>query len=111
MKMTLDLDLAQEAKALVALAFRNGPIEDLHAGRPCAVCGGRPDVSHISDEEMKAVMKAAVDALSRLLWQRGYDPAAYNENLALGRSYTSHWDPPELKKSMTGGSRTKRPTP
>jgi hypothetical protein len=42
MKMTLDLDLAQEAKALVALAFRNGPIEDLHAGRPCAVCGGRP---------------------------------------------------------------------
>jgi hypothetical protein len=25
MNMTLDLDLAQEAKALVALAFRNGP--------------------------------------------------------------------------------------
>ena len=35
MKMTLDPDLAEEAKALVALAFRNGPIEDLHAGRPC----------------------------------------------------------------------------
>jgi hypothetical protein len=33
MKMTLDPDLAMEAKALVALAFRNGPIEDLHAGR------------------------------------------------------------------------------
>ena len=31
MKMTLDPDLAMEAKALVALAFRNGPIEDLHA--------------------------------------------------------------------------------
>ena len=51
MKMTLDLDLAQEAKALVALAFRNGPIEDLHAGMPCAVCRGRADVSHISDED------------------------------------------------------------
>jgi hypothetical protein len=38
MKMTLDPDLAAEVKALVALAFRNGPIEDLHAGRPCAVC-------------------------------------------------------------------------
>ena len=35
MKMTLDPDLAEEAKALVALAFRNGPIEDLHAGKPC----------------------------------------------------------------------------
>jgi hypothetical protein len=29
MKMTLDPELALEAKALVALAFRNGPIEDL----------------------------------------------------------------------------------
>ena len=28
MKMTLDPDLAMEAKALVALAFRNGPIEN-----------------------------------------------------------------------------------
>lgn len=31
MKITLDPELAQEAKALVALAFRNGRIEDLHA--------------------------------------------------------------------------------
>ena len=42
MKMTLDPDLAVEAKALVALAFRNGPIEDLHAGRPCPACSGKP---------------------------------------------------------------------
>jgi hypothetical protein len=32
MKKKLDPELAVEAKALVALAFRNGPIEDLHAG-------------------------------------------------------------------------------
>jgi hypothetical protein len=111
MKMTLDLDLATEAKALVALAFRNGPLENLHAGTPCAVCSGRPDVSHISDEEMNAVMKSAVNALYRLLWQRDYDPTAYSENLALGRRYTTHWDAPELKKTMRGGSKTKRPTP
>jgi hypothetical protein len=36
MKMKLNPDLAAETKALVALAFRNGPIEDLHAGKPCA---------------------------------------------------------------------------
>ena len=34
MKMKLDHDLAMEAKAIVALAFRNGPIENLHAGKP-----------------------------------------------------------------------------
>gem|GEM_PF-4862017 len=58
--------------------FRNGPIEDLHVGKPCAVCSGRPEISHISDDEMKVVMKSAVDALYRLLWQRDYDPVAYN---------------------------------
>ena len=50
MKMTLDPELAQEAKALVALAFRNGPIEDLHAGTRCPQCSGKAEVSHISEE-------------------------------------------------------------
>jgi hypothetical protein len=63
MKMTLDPDLAVEAKALVALAFRNGPIEDLHAGKPCKVCSGNQEISHISDEEMKMIMKSAVTTL------------------------------------------------
>jgi hypothetical protein len=101
MKMKLDADLALEAKALVVLAF-NGPIEDLHAGKACAVCSGRPGVSHISDDEMKVVMKSAVDAMYRLLWQRDYDPVAYNEALAFGRRNTIHWDDPELKKSRRG---------
>jgi hypothetical protein len=89
------------------LAFRNGPIEGLHAGRPCAACTGDPHISHISDEEMKAIMKAAVDTLYRLLWQRDCDPAAYNENLALGRRYTLHWDDPDLKKTARKRSRPK----
>ncbi len=105
MKQTLDPDLVIEAKALVALAFRNGPIEDLHAGKPCAVCNGRAEVSHISDEEMKAVMKAAVDTLYPLLWQRDYDPRAYNENLAFCRRYTLNWDDPELKRPVRKGPR------
>ena len=102
MKMKLDPDLAMEAKSLVALAFRNGPIEDLHAGKPCPVCAGRPDVSQISDEEMKFVMKSAVDAMYRLLWQREYDLVAYNEALAFGRRNTIHWDDPELTKPRRG---------
>jgi hypothetical protein len=56
---------------------------------------------------MKAIMKSAVNNLYRLLWQRDYDPMAYQENLALGRRYTLHWDDPELKKSMRKGSSPK----
>ena len=106
MKMTLDPDLAMEAKALVALAFRNGPIEDLHAGRQCATCNGKADVSHISDDEMKAIMKSAVDALYRLLWKRDCDPRDYQESLALGRRFSMHWDDPELKKPVKRGPRS-----
>jgi hypothetical protein len=107
MKITLNPDLAAEAKALVVLAFRNGPIEDLHAGRPCTVCSGNREISHISDEEMKAIMKSAVNALYRLLWQRDCDPDAYKEKLALGRRFTLHWDDPELKVPTRNGSRPK----
>jgi hypothetical protein len=32
-RFPLDAALAREAKSLVALAFRNGPIEHVHAGR------------------------------------------------------------------------------
>jgi hypothetical protein len=107
MKMTLDPDLTTESKALVVLAFRNGPIEDLHAGKPCAVCSGKSEISHISDGEMKILMKAAVDNLYRLLWQRDSDHVAYNESLAFGRRQTLHWDAPELKKPTRKGARPK----
>lgn len=105
MKMTLDPELAVEAKALVALAFRNGPIEDLHAGKPCAVCDGNRKISHITDEEMKAIMKWAVDTVYRLLWLRESDPIAYKEKLALGRRFALRWDDPELKEPTSKGSR------
>ena len=103
MEMPLDHALAIEAKAMVALAFRNGPIEALHAGKPCAACSGIPAVSHISDEEMKALMKSAVNTLYRLLWQRENDPKAYLEKLVLGERYTMRWDDPELKEPQRRG--------
>jgi hypothetical protein len=45
MTIKLDPSLAIEAKALVALAFRNGPIEDLHAGGQCVACNGNRAIS------------------------------------------------------------------
>jgi hypothetical protein len=76
---------ASEAKSLVALAFRNGPIENLYAGRLCPARSGNAEISHITDQEMKGLMKSAVNALYRLLWLRENDPRSYDEQLAFGR--------------------------
>ena len=111
MGITLDHAIAIEAKAMVALAFRNGPIEALHAGKPCAVCSGDPAVSHISDKEMKAIMKSAVDTVYRLLWQRENDSKHYLENLALGERYTARWDDPEIKEPRGRGTSTESQNP
>ena len=100
MTMTLDPSLALEAKALTALAFRNGPIEHLHAGKVCHLCADKPEYSHVSNEEMKAIMKSAVNAMYRLLWQREHNQNAYAESLALGERYTRAWDEPELKTQL-----------
>jgi hypothetical protein len=94
---TLVPEIAAEAKALVALAFRNGPIEDSHSGKLCPACSGESEFSHISDEEMKTIMKSAVDTLYRLLWQREYDAENYQRNVAFGLRYTTKWDDPELE--------------
>lgn len=100
MKMTSDADLAHEAKALVALAFRNVPTGTLHAGRALALCSGTPEISQLTDEEMKRVMKPAVIALYRLLWLRRHDPSFCDGQLGLGRRYSLHWGDPELKRPM-----------
>jgi len=47
MGMTLDQTLALEPTMMMASAFLNGPIEAMHAGKPCAVCSGFPAVSHL----------------------------------------------------------------
>jgi hypothetical protein len=92
---TLDAELAKEAKAIVALAFRNGPIEDVHAGKVCPVCCGSSDYSRITDGEMKAMMKSAVSAVYKLLWNRDHDTEAYRKSIEYGARFTSHWDEPQ----------------
>jgi len=88
-------DLVREVKAIVALAFRNGPIEDLHAGKPCPACEGKTGYSRISDAEMKVIMKNAVNRLYKLLRLKIEDPERYEREIALGERYTTNWDDPE----------------
>ena len=86
--------LAREAKAIVALAFRNGPIEDLHAGKPCPTCTGQPGYSRITDEEMRLIMKNAVDHVYALLCLKDGNPVEYESQMRLGEHYTTKWDEP-----------------
>ena len=96
--MTNDSDsqeLAREAKAIVALAFRNGPIEDLHAGKPCPTCHGKSGYSRISDPEMKAIMKNAVNRVYALMRLKASDPDRYGREIAYGERCAASWDDPD----------------
>ena len=94
-KMTLDPELAAEAKSIVALAFRNGPIEDIHAGKDCPTCSGKSEYSHITQTEMKKIMKKAVDTVYKLLWLKQNHPEKYEMTLAFGNRYTRFWEEPK----------------
>jgi hypothetical protein len=93
-KMTSDPELAAEAKSIVALAFRNGPIEDVHAGKKCLTCAGKSQYSHITQTEMKNIMKQAVDTVYMLLWLKQNEPEKYEAAVAFGNLYTRLWDEP-----------------
>ena len=94
-KSSVDSVLALEARMIVALAFRNGPIEALHAGKPCPTCSVDSTYSRISDEEMKGILTAAVNSVYSLLWKKDNDSEAYAKSLVLGARYTQRWDDPE----------------
>jgi hypothetical protein len=92
--------LANEAKSLVVLAFRNGPIEDVHAGKTCPTCGSAPGYSRITDAEMKLIMKAAVDKIYTLLRVKAEDPAHYQREVEFGQQYTTCWDEPTYSPDL-----------
>ena len=94
-----DPQLAREAKAIVALAFRNGPIENVHAGKLCPTCSTKPEYSRITDEEMKAIMKSAVNRLYALLRLKHRDPEGYTRQIDFGARYVTKWDEPEEKRA------------
>ena len=96
--MPIDPGYAAEAKAIVVRAFRNGPLEDIHAGTLCPVCAGDPTVSHVTQAEMKTLVKYAVREVYSLLLLRKNDPDAYAELVAKQvLDYARNWDDPEVQ--------------
>ena len=84
--------LRDEANAIVAAAFRNGPIEDLHAGRHSALLEDET-LSRITDAEMKAIMVAACRKVEALLRLRASDPAGYARQVRdVNERYCRGWE-------------------
>ena len=65
-----------QANVLTLLAFRNGPLEDLHAGKYSPMLED-PELSRITDEEMKTIMINASAKLAELLALRDDDPGGF----------------------------------
>jgi hypothetical protein len=73
-----EFTIRDEANALTAFAFRNGFIEELHAGKPSPVLQ-QPGYSRISDDEMRRLMIEASEKLSQMLKLKSNDPARYDD--------------------------------
>ena len=69
-------------------------METIHAGKPCPACGGDPTYSHVTDAEMKNLMKHAVDRVYELLSLKANHPQEYAVRINFGALYTARWDDP-----------------
>lgn len=81
-----------EANALTAYAFRNGPLEDLHAGKSSPLTDD-PSLSRITDAEMKKLMINASEHLAKMLALRDSEPEAYWRFVqTYGAMYCRSWN-------------------
>ncbi|NQT36040.1 MAG: hypothetical protein HQ581_01045, partial [Planctomycetes bacterium] len=84
--------LRDEANAIVAMAFRNGPIEDLHAGKSSGLLSN-PESSRITDDEMKTLMINASEQVAKLLELKETDPEEYyRQMLSCNHMYCRRWE-------------------
>ena len=67
---------AMRRTGLLRLPFRNGPIENLHAGKSSPLTAD-PSLSRITDDEMKELMVNASEVLAAVLALRDSDPDKY----------------------------------
>lgn len=74
--MPRDWTIREEANALTCCAFRNGYLEELHAGKYSELLE-KPELSRITDKEMKKLMIGASAKLAELLQMKETDPDKY----------------------------------
>jgi hypothetical protein len=73
-----DLTIRDEANAITAYAFRNGFLEDLHAGEHSELVESNR-YGRITDDEMKKLMIEASSKVAELLQMARDDPDGYRD--------------------------------
>lgn len=82
----------EEANALTCIAFRNGYIEELHAGRHSELLE-TPGLSRITNDEMKKLMIGASAKLAELLTMKENNPEKYwREINYFNENYCRQWE-------------------
>jgi len=59
------------------------------------IVAGKVEYSHITQDEMKNIMKWAVDTVYKLLWLEQNDLEKYEATIEFGNRYTRFWDEPK----------------
>lgn len=82
----------EEANALTCSAFRNGYIEELHAGKHSELLEN-PELSRITDAEMKKIMVQASARLAELLTMKEKAPGSYWSFVkSFNERYCGRWE-------------------
>ena len=105
---------AELAKTLTAMCVRNAEIENNHAGKePMTKTGDYSDVkvidaegneyswdevSHITNDEMKSMMKGIVNRLYTFFMQG--DDARFDKNMDYHKRFTRKWDEPKIDENL-----------
>lgn len=87
-----EFTIRDEANALVACAFRNGPLENLHSGKHSELLENS-DLSRITNDEMKQLMINACETLANLLTLKEENPEEYRRKMKdYGEMYCWNWE-------------------
>ena len=82
----------EEANAITCCAFRNGFLEDLHAGGYSELLE-KPGLSRITDAEMKKLMIESSNVMATLLQMKETEPDRYWKLIGnFNQTYCGHWE-------------------
>ena len=84
--------IREEANAITCCAFRNGYIEELHAGKHSELLEN-PELSRITDAEMKKLMIGASAKVAELLAMKETEPDKYWKLVKhFNEAYCGRWE-------------------
>lgn len=85
-----DFTLRDEANAITAWAFRNGPLERFHQGENSELLENT-SLRRITGPEMKELMINASEYMEKILRLRDSHPAAYAQEILFFSKYCKGW--------------------